>query len=75
LVAAFVFEGTAAILFPKAATTRPLSLTPSSRLMAKMMVSILSAAGIVAMLAGRPAPPLSGPGRTSRDPEAGQPMT
>jgi hypothetical protein len=57
LLAAFLFEATAAMAFPKAATTRPLSLTPGSRLMAKMLASLLSAAGIAALLAGRPAAP------------------
>ena len=53
LLAAFVFEVTAAMAFPKAATTRPLSLTPGSRLMAKMLASLLPAAGIAALLASR----------------------
>jgi hypothetical protein len=52
LLAALVFEATAAMVFPKAATTRPLSLTPGSRLMAKVLVSLLAAAGIAAMLTG-----------------------
>jgi hypothetical protein len=38
--------------FPKALTTRPLSLTPESRLMARLMASLLSAAGIAALLSG-----------------------
>ena len=53
LLAAFVFEVTAAMAFPTAATTRPLSLTPGSRLMARMLASLLSAAGVAALLAGR----------------------
>ena len=74
LLAAFLFEATAAMVFPKAATTRPLSLTPESRLMAKLMVSLLSAAGIAALLAGRPASPGSGPGPTPPEREAGPPL-
>jgi hypothetical protein len=71
LLAAFLFEVTAAMAFPKAATTRPLSLTPESRLMAKMMASILSAAGIAALVAGLRASPWSGPEPTPPEPEAG----
>jgi hypothetical protein len=71
LLAAFLFEATAAMVFPKAATTRPLSLTPGSRLMAKLMVSMLSAAGIAALLAGRPASQWSGPEPIPPEPEAG----
>jgi hypothetical protein len=70
-LAAFLFEVTAAMAFPKAATTRPLSLTPESRLMAKLMASILSAAGIAAMLAGLRASQRSGPERTPAGPESG----
>ena len=73
LLAAFVFEATAAMAFPTAATTRPLSLTPGSRLMAKMLASLLSAAGIAALLAGRPAAPASGPEPTRPEPAAGAP--
>lgn len=73
LLAAFVFEATAAMAFPKAATTRPLSLTPESRLMAKMMASLLSAAGIAAVLVGRPGAPVSGPEPTRPEPAAGAP--
>jgi len=61
LLAALLFEATGAIAFPMAATTRPLSLTPGSRLMAKLMVSMLSAAGVVALVAGWTASPTSGP--------------
>jgi hypothetical protein len=71
LVAAFVFEGTAAMLFPKAATTRPLSLTPGSRLLAKMMVSILCAAGIAALLASSQESPRSGLERAPQEPDSG----
>ena len=73
LLAAFVFEATAAMAFPKAATTRPLSLTPGSRLMAKMLASLLSAAGIAVLLANRPAAPASGPEPTRPEPAAGAP--
>jgi len=73
LLAAFLFEVAAAMAFPKAATTRPLSLTPESRLMAKMMASILSAASIAALLAGRTASPWSGPKPTPPEPEAAPP--
>jgi hypothetical protein len=73
LLAALLFEVTAVMAFPKAATTRPLSLTPESRLMAKMMASMLSAAGIAALLAGRPASPWSGPEPTPPEPETGPP--
>jgi hypothetical protein len=55
LLAALLFEAMAAIVFPKAGTTRPLSLTPESRLMAKMMASLFSAAGIAALLASQSA--------------------
>ena len=68
LLAAFLFEATAAMAFPNAATTRPLSLTPGSRLMAKMLASLLSAAGIVALLAGWPAPRDRRPHGPSRRP-------
>jgi hypothetical protein len=73
LLAAFLFEATAAMAFPKAATTRPLSLTPESRLMAKMLASLLSAAGIAALLAGRPAAPAAGSEPTRPEPAAGAP--
>jgi hypothetical protein len=73
LLAAFLFEATAAMAFPKAATTRPLSLTPGSRLMAKLMASMLSAAGIAALLAGRPVSVRSGPEPTTPEAEAGSP--
>jgi hypothetical protein len=67
LLAAFVFEATAAMAFPKAATTRPLSLTTESRLMAKMLACLLSAAGIAALRSGRPA---AGPEPTRPEPGA-----
>jgi hypothetical protein len=73
LLAAFLFEATAAMAFPKAATTRPLSLSPGSRLMAKMLASLLSAAGIAVLLANRPAAPASGPEPTRPEPAAGAP--
>jgi hypothetical protein len=73
LLAAFLFEATAAMAFPKAATTRPLSLTPESRLMAKMMASLLSAAGIAAVLVGRTGALVSGPEATRPEPAAGAP--
>jgi hypothetical protein len=73
VLAAFLFEVTAAMAFPKAATTRPLSLTLESRLMAKLMISILSAAGIAALLAGQPASPWSRPEPTPPVPETGPP--
>jgi hypothetical protein len=73
LLAAAVFEVTAAMAFPKAATTRPLSLTPGSRLMAKMLVSLLSAACVVAPLTGRQASASTGPAPTPPEPEAGPP--
>jgi hypothetical protein len=73
LLAAFVFEATAAMAFPKAATTRPLSLTPGSRLMAKMLASLLSAAGVAALLGGRPAATAAGPEPTRPEPAAGAP--
>ena len=74
LLAAFVFEVTGAMAFPKAATTRPLSLTPGSRLMAKMMASVLSAAGVAALLAGRTSSgPAAGPEPTRPEPAAGAP--
>jgi hypothetical protein len=72
LLAALVFEATAALAFPKAATTRPLSLTPESRLMAKMLVSLLSAAGVAALVAGRTTSS-SGPELTSPKPSVGPP--
>jgi hypothetical protein len=72
-LAAFVFEATAAIVFPKAATTRPLSLTPGSRLMAKMLVSLLAAAGIAALLASTRTPPQAETERTWPEPAAGPP--
>jgi hypothetical protein len=65
LVAAFLFEPSAAMAFPKAATTRPLSLTPGSRLLAKLLASLLSAAGIAALLTVRPTAPAATP-ETSR---------
>jgi hypothetical protein len=71
LLAAFLFEVTAAMAFPKAATTRPLSLTSESRLMAKMMASLLPAAGIAALLASRRRAVSSRPEHTP--PDAGQP--
>jgi hypothetical protein len=71
LLAAVLFEAIAAMAFPKAATTRPLPLTPGSRLMAKMMASVLSAAGIAALLAGRLASPSLGQEPTPLEPEAG----
>jgi hypothetical protein len=70
LLAAFVFEATAAMAFPKAATTRPLSLTPGSRLMAKMLAALLSSAGIAALLAGRTG---SVPAPAPSEPEAAPP--
>ena len=73
LLAAFVFEATAAMAFPKAATTRPLSLTPGSRLMAKMLASLLSAAGIAALLARPPAAPTAVLEPTRPEPEADPP--
>jgi hypothetical protein len=73
LLAAFVFEATAAMAFPKAATTRPLSLTPGSRLMAKMLASLLAAAGIAALIASGREAPASGPESTRREPAAGPP--
>jgi hypothetical protein len=60
LLAGLLFEATGAIAFPKAATTRPLSLTPGSRLMAKLMASMLSSAGVVALVAGWTASPSEG---------------
>jgi hypothetical protein len=71
LLAAFVFEATAAMAFQNAATTRPLSLTPASRLMAKMMVSLLSAAGIAALLASPRTAPAVRPEPTRPEPAAG----
>ncbi len=71
VLAAFLFEVTAAMAFPKAATTRPLSLTSESRLMAKMMASLLPAAGVAALLARRGRAVTSGPEPTPR--EAGRP--
>jgi hypothetical protein len=68
VLAALLFDATAAMAFPKAATTRPLSLTPESRLLAKMIVAMLSAAGVVAMLSGQPAPPSTGPEPTPPEP-------
>jgi hypothetical protein len=74
VLAALLFETTAAMAFPSnAATTRPLSLTPGSRLMAKLMVSMLSAAGVVTIVAGWTASPSSGPELASPDPVAGAP--
>ncbi len=70
LLAAGVFEATAAMAFPKAATTRPLSLTPGSRLMAKLMASLLSAAGVVSLLAGRTSSKASRPAPTPPEPRA-----
>lgn len=62
VLAAFAFEMAGAMLFPEAKTTRPLSLSSGSRLMARMLVSLLSAAGAVAVVAGRPSPePAAGP--------------
>ncbi len=75
LLAAFLFEATGAMAFPKAATTRPLSLTPESRLMAKLMASMLSAAGIVSLVAGWSASPSSRPELVPPDPAAGAPAT
>jgi hypothetical protein len=73
LLAAFLFEATAAMAFPNAATTRPLSLTPGSRLLAKMMTAMLSAAGVVALLVGRPSAPASGQEPTSTEQASGAP--
>jgi hypothetical protein len=73
VLAAFLFEVTAAMAFPKAATTRPLSLTSESRLMAKIMASILSAAGIAALLACGSATPGSRSEPIPPEPEAGPP--
>jgi hypothetical protein len=73
LLAAFLFEATGAMAFPKAATTRPLSLTPESRLMAKLMASMISAAGIVSLVAGWSASPSSRPELAPPDPAAGTP--
>jgi hypothetical protein len=70
LLAALLFETTGAIAFPKAATTRPLSLTPGSRLMAKLMASMLSSAGVVALVAGWTASPTSGRVLAPPDPAA-----
>jgi hypothetical protein len=55
LLAAFAFEVAGAMLFPEAKTTRPLSLSWESRLMARMLVSLLSAAGAIAAVASLPA--------------------
>jgi hypothetical protein len=74
LIAAFLFEAAGAMAFPKAATTRPLSLTPESRLMAKLMTSILSAAGIMSLVAGRSASRSSGPELAPPDPTARAPV-
>jgi hypothetical protein len=64
LLATFVFEFTGAIMFPEAKTTRPLSLTWGSRLLARALVGLLAAAGVSALVAGRPTPapePAAGP--------------
>jgi hypothetical protein len=73
LLAGFLFEVTAAMAFPAASTTRPLSLSGESRLMAKLMASLLSAAGIAALLIGRPASPSSRPEPIKSEPRAGPP--
>jgi hypothetical protein len=73
LLAAFLFDVTAAMAFPKAATTRPLSLTSESRLMAKMMATMLSAAGIAALLASGRASDRSAPETSPPEPQAGPP--
>jgi hypothetical protein len=54
VLAAFAFEVAGAMLFPEAKTTRPLSLSRESRLMARMLVCLLSAVGAGAVVAGRP---------------------
>jgi hypothetical protein len=56
LLATFVFDFTGAMMFSEAKTTRPLSLTWGSRLLARALVSLLAAAGVGALVAGRPAP-------------------
>src|SRR5262249_26321970 len=71
LLAGFVFEATAAMAFPKAGTTRPLSLTPGSRLMAKMLVALLAAAGIAALVAGRARAPVAVAEPTGPEPGMG----
>jgi hypothetical protein len=73
LLAAIVFEAAAAMAFPTAATTRPLAPTPASRLMAKMLVALLSAAGIAALLAGRPTEQEAQPEPTRPEPAVGAP--
>jgi hypothetical protein len=75
LCAAFLFEATAAIAFPNAATTRPLSLTAGSRLLAKMLPSLLSAAGVVTLVTGWTASRSSGPELAPPDPVVGAPAT
>jgi hypothetical protein len=57
LLATFAFEVAGAMLFPEAKTTRPLSLSWESRLMARMLVGLLSAAGALAVVAGQPVVP------------------
>ena len=70
LLAALLFEAIGAIAFPMAATTRPLSLTPGSRLLAKLLVSILSSAGVVALVARWTASPSWGPELAPPEPAA-----
>lgn len=71
LLAAVLFEPTAAMWFPEAKTTRPLPMTSGSRLLAKMLVALLSAAGIAALAASRTSGPVSVP--APPEPVAGPP--
>lgn len=74
VLAACLFEATAAMAFPEAATTRPLSRTSGSRLMARMMVALLAAAGIVALVGGGGTASVSpGTAPAGPEPEAGPP--
>jgi hypothetical protein len=59
LLATFIYEFAGAILFPTALTDRPISQTWSSRLLARLLVSILVAAGVI-LSAGLTSPRKSG---------------
>ena len=58
LVATVVHEIAGGILFPLASTDRPISQTWETRLMARLLVSMLAAAGVV--LCSEPAPEVAG---------------
>jgi hypothetical protein len=47
LLAAVIYEVAGGILFPRALTDRPVSITWESRLLARLLVTVLAAAGVV----------------------------